>query len=51
MTRDLVEFLGSTELFRSVDPSLIAKLAEDLEIVSLRDGEVLVREGDSDQHL
>jgi lysophospholipid hydrolase len=51
MISDLVEFLGATELFRSVDPSLVAKLAADLEIVSLRDGEVLVREGDSDQNL
>ena len=51
MISDLAAFLGSTELFRSVDPSLIAKLAADLEVVSLRDGEIVVREGDSDQNL
>ena len=51
MTGDLAEFLGSTDLFRSVDRPLVAQLAPDLEIISLRDGEVLVREGDSDQNL
>ncbi len=45
------EFLGSTELFRSLDRSLILKLAAGLETVSLDDGEVLVREGDTDQNL
>lgn len=48
---ELAEFLGSTELFRSVDRSLIAELATDLDTVSLHDGEVVVREGDSDQNL
>src|SRR5690242_17675144 len=51
MTGDLVEFLCSTNLFRSVDRPLVAQLTPDLEIISLSDEEVLVREGDADQNL
>ena len=48
---DLMDFLRSTELFRSVDPSLIRELAADWENVSLGDGEILVIEGETDQNL
>ena len=44
-------FLGSTELFQPLDRSLILELAAGAENVALRDGEVLVREGDADQNL
>jgi lysophospholipid hydrolase len=48
---ELADFLGSTELFRSVDRSLISKLAAGVDTLSLNDGEDLVREGDVDQNL
>jgi lysophospholipid hydrolase len=51
MTSDLVQFLGSTVLFRSVGPSVLETFAAEIEIVPLHDGEVLVREGVSDQNL
>ena len=51
MISDPLAFLSSTELFRAIDPSILAKLAPDVEMVSLRDGEVLVREGDANQNL
>ncbi len=44
-------FLGSTELFGSLDPSLLGTLAASLESRRLNDGEALVREGDADQSL
>jgi NTE family protein/lysophospholipid hydrolase len=48
---ELANLLGSTELFRSVEASLISTLAAGVDTLSLHDGEVLVREGDADQNL
>ena len=48
---ELAEFLCTTELFRSVDASLIAELAAHMDVVSLDEGDLLVREGTSDQNL
>ena len=51
MTDDLVEFVRSTELFQGVDVTVVRELARELKIVELRDREVLIRQGDSDQNL
>ena len=50
-TGDLVEFVRSAELFQGVDVAALRELARELKIVELRDREVLIRQGDSDQNL
>lgn len=51
MTDDLVEFVRSAELFQGVNSAIVRELARELKIVELRDREVLIRQGDSDQNL
>ncbi len=51
MLPNLAEFVQSTELFRDVEPAAVSELAPELNLVSLQDGEVLIREGDSDHNL
>jgi len=47
----LVEFLCSTELFGGVQVAAVAGIARDMRLMSLQDGEVLVRQGDLAQDL
>jgi CRP-like cAMP-binding protein/predicted acylesterase/phospholipase RssA len=50
-TGDLVEFVRSAELFQGVDVAAVSELARELKIVEIRDREVLIRQGDSNQNL
>jgi lysophospholipid hydrolase len=51
LAQNLVEFLRSTELFHDVEPVAVTELASELKLIRLQDGEVLIREGDSDNNL
>src|ERR1700735_5152714 len=51
MLPNLVEFLQSTELFQHVEPAALSELARALKLINLHDGDVLIREGDSDDNL
>ena len=46
MIAGVLEFLRSTKLFQGLEPSILSDLAAEIKAVSLRDGDVLVRQGD-----